>query len=178
MKKLLALISFTFLTSTAYAHPGSNKLVCKSANNSGSNQKVEVLLRRSNTGGWSTPHIEVTIDKKSTIFTTPDENNTYGSTFHNSPLKVITVTAAATYEENTAGGYFSVIAIPATVQAYDIEGKPVKWSLEAEKDECNDSHGKALFQGIIHGQIFNGDEQIIDTQILDCELSYNAGMAC
>ena len=79
-------------------------------------------------------------------------------------------------------GRFEVTAIPATVKSFDADGKPQTWTLEKEKNECFDSNGKATFQGILHGY-FNdtrdgAKSQDIETQILDCELTYNSGMAC
>lgn len=179
MKHLLAFFIFTALSNTAFAHPGGHKLVCQSARNSGSNQKIKISLSRSNATGWFAPTIEMSVENKKFQLTTPDEMNNYGTTFHNSPLKVITVTADVPSEKNANTGYFSVVAIPGSVKAFDSENKPVKWSLKAEKDECNDSSGKANFQGIIHGYLHLENSEIdIDAQILDCELTYNSGMAC
>lgn len=179
MKHLLALFVFTTLSTTAFAHPGSHKLVCQSAKKSGTTQKIAIELRRSNGTGYSNPTIDVTIENKKIELTTPDEMNNYGTTFHNSPLKVITINAEVPYEKNSNTGYFSIVAMPETVKAYDMDNKPVKWSLENEKDECNDSHGRATFQGIFRGHVYeSGSDNLIDTQILDCELTYNSGMAC
>ncbi|MBC7712192.1 MAG: hypothetical protein H7177_02575 [Rhizobacter sp.] len=179
MKQLITLIIFSVLSTAASAHPGGNKLVCKSAKNSGSKQKVELSLSRANGVGWVNPTIEVTVDGKKFQLTTPDEMNNYGTTFHNSPLQTIMVTAEVPYEDNVNAGYFSVVGMPATVKAFDMDGKPVKWSLEAEKDDCNDSNGSATFQGIIHGN-FNVEKTDVnvDAQIMDCVLTYNSGMAC
>ncbi|MGZ3790122.1 MAG: hypothetical protein ACXVLQ_16420 [Bacteriovorax sp.] len=179
MKNLLAFFIFTALSNTAFAHPGGHKLVCQSAKHSGSNQKIEISLSRSNGTGWYAPTIEMSVENKKFKLTTPDDMNNYGTTFHNSPLKVITVTADVPIEKNTNAGYFSVVAIPGSVKAFDTENKPVKWSLKAEKDECNDTNGRATFQGIIHGYLnVDSSDIYIDPQILDCELSYNSGMEC
>lgn len=179
MKHLLAFLIFTALSNTAFAHPGGHKLVCKSAKNSGSTQKIEISLSRSNGTGWFAPTIEMNVENKKFQLTTPDEMNNYGTTFHNSPLKVITVTAEVPFEKNANTGFFSVVAIPASVKAFDIENKPVKWSLKNEKDECNDSNGRATFQAIVHGYLNVDDSETnIGAQVLDCELAYNSGMAC
>jgi hypothetical protein len=179
MKHLIAFFILSALSNTAFAHPGGHKLVCKSAKNSGSKQKIELSLSRSNGLGWYPPTIELNVENKKFQLTTPDEMNYYGSTSHNSPLKVIIVAAEVPFEEKTNTGYFSVVAMPDSVKAFDIENKPVKWSLKAEKEDCNDSNGRATFQGIIHGYLnADGSEINIDTQIMDCELTYNSGMAC
>lgn len=179
MKHLLALFVFTTLSTTAFAHPGGHHLVCQSAKNSGTNQKFAISLSRANGTGWSNPVIDVTINNKKVELTTPDEMNLYGHTFHNSPLKVITVTAEVPFEKNSNTGYLSIVAMPETVKAYDADNNPVKWSLEKEKDECSDANGRATFQAIVHGYIYEGANQSdVDTQILDCELTYNPGMAC
>ena len=179
MKHFLALFALSFISTTAFAHPGGHTLVCKTAKISGSSKNIEISLTRSNGAGWFNPTIEVTVENKKYLLDTPDETNNYGTTFHNSPLKIITLTVEAPFEENTTGGYFSVVAIPKSVKAFDIEGAPVKWSLESEKDDCNDSNGKALFQGIFRGSIQSLDEEVnVDVQIMDCTLTYNSGMAC
>ncbi len=179
MKHLLTFFIFTALSTPAFAHPGGHKLVCQSAKNSGSKQKVQVSLSRANGKGWANPVIEVNVDNKKFELTTPDEMDTYGNTFHNSPLKVVTVTAEVPFDTGITSGHFSVIAIPETVKAFDIDNNPVKWSFEAEKDECNDSNGRATFQGIMRGYLYINEEQTdVDTQIMDCELTYNSGMAC
>ena len=179
MKTLFPLIIFAALSTTAHAHPGGSQLVCKSAKNSGSNQKIELSLRRANGAGWAAPSIDIKVANQKFQLTTPDENNLYGSTFHNSPLKVITVTAFVPSEVGANTGDLSVVAIPETVKAFDYDNNPVKWDLNSEKDECNDSHGRATFQGIIHGLFQVNEKDIqVETQILDCELSYSPGMAC
>lgn len=180
MKLLIPLIIFAAVSNIAHAHSGGNKLVCKSAKNSGSNQKIEILLSRGNTKGFAAPTIELTVDNHKFELTTPDDNNNYGTTFHNSPLKIITITAEVPYEKNANTGDFTVVAIPETVKAFDDQNQPVKkWTLEAEKEGCNDSNGKALFQGYINGYMRADQSDVpLDTQILDCELSYNSGMAC
>lgn len=124
--------------------------------------------------------INIVVNGKEILLNTPDEMGDYGSTFHNSPLKVITVTAEAAYEDNANGGYFSVIAVPETVKAFDIDNQPVIWSMEAEKDECNDTNGRAEFKGILKGFLHTEDQKDIylDTQLMDCELKYNSGMSC
>lgn len=180
MKLLIPLIVFAALSTNAHAHPGGNKLVCKSAKISGSRQKLEILVARANGKGWINPTIELNVDDHKFQLTTPDEDNNYGTTFHNSPLKVITINAEVPEIENTNYGHFTIIAIPKTVKAFDTENKPMKdWDLNAEKEGCHDTNGRATFQGYINGYM-NVENSImsIDTQILDCELSYNSGMAC
>ena len=179
MKHLMTTFIFSLISTAAFAHPGGHQLTCKSAKNSGSKQAIEFLLKRSNGSGWFAPTVEVTTNGKKMLLATPDENNNYGTTFHNSPLKVITVTVEVPYEKNINYGILSVVAIPQTVKAFDNQNKPMKWSLESEKDECNDSNGRATFQAIIHGSVRNNDSAVdVDTQVLDCELTYNSGMAC
>nr|BDT29710.1 hypothetical protein BHI3_31760 [Bacteriovorax sp. HI3] len=174
MKQLLTLLVFGTLSTAAFAHPGSHRLSCHSALNSGAKQDVSVFLTRSNGKGWAAPTIKISLNNKEVVLNTPDDMDNYGSTFHNSPLKVVTVTA-----EVPESGYFSVIAMPETVKAFDIDGNPVKWNFEAEKDECNDTNGSATFKAIINGYIYqDGADDKIETQILDCELTYNSGMAC
>jgi hypothetical protein len=179
MKLLIALSVFATLSTSAFAHPGTNRLVCKSAANSGSTQNVEVHVTRFNSTGWSNPTIELTLGNNKFELTTPDEMDNYGETIHDSPLKVIRVTGAVPYEKDNNNGYFSVTAKPETVKAFDLDGNPVQWSLEAEKDDCYDSNGSSTFQAIIKGLIYSNEKlQLIDTQVLDCELTYNSGMAC
>ncbi len=179
MKLLLACTLFLTFSQAVFAQPGSHKLVCNSAKNSGSVQKIELSLKRANALGLWVPVIEVNVNDKKIEMTTPDDMKSYGTTFHNSPLKVITVTAEVEYDVSANTGFFSVVAIPKSVKAFDIENKPAKWSLEKEKDECHDANGRATFQAIIHGYLHQEkNDVIIDTQILDCELTYNSGSAC
>ena len=180
MKQLSALFIFAIISSSAFAQPGSNTLVCKSAANSHSKQKLEIFLTRSNGIGWFAPTIEVKIDNRKVQLTTPNEKSNYGITFHNSPLKVINVTADVPFKEKENTAFFSLVAIPETVKTFDSENNPVKWTWELEKDECSDANGQAKFQGIFHGQLYldNSERPEIDSQIMDCELSYNSGMAC
>ncbi len=179
MKLLFAIFIFTTLLNNAFANPGSHKLACKSAKNSGANQRIELSLKRSNGARWSAPIIEMSIENKKFQLTTPDESNNYGTTFHNSPLKVITVTAEVPFDQKANTGFFGVVAIPETVKAFDNQNNSVKWSLKAEKEDCYDSNGKALFQGVVHGNVNIDNTEInIDAQVLDCELTYNSGMSC
>lgn len=184
MKLLLSLTALILFSSAALAHPGSSILVCKSATNSGASQKIELLLKRMNGVGWAPPIIELKINNQKYVFSTPSEESNYGNTFHNSPLHVITATADVPFSDNPkevdVSGQLSVIAMPETVKAYDFENKPVSWSLEAEKDECYDTNGSATFQGVIKGYLSPNQTDYInvETQVLDCELSYNSGMAC
>lgn len=179
MKLLIPLIIFAAVSTSAHAHPGGHTLVCKSAKNSGSHQEVEISLHRSNGIGWYAPVIEISIDNQKIALTTPDDASNYGTTFHNSPLKVIVINAEVPYERNANTGGFSIAAIPETVKSFDNQNQPVIWSLKDEKDECNDTNGKATFQGILHGFLRANDSDIdLDAQIMDCELSYNSGMAC
>ena len=171
MKLLIPLIVLATMTN-AHAHPGGSLLTCKS-------QKMEISLKRSNGTGWFAPIIEVTKNNRSYVLHTPEETGNYGVTFHNTPLKVITVTVDVPSIDNINSGDFSIIAMPSTVQSFDYDGKPTKWNLEDEKDECYDSAGSAKFKGIIRGYL-NLDKGVesIETEIMDCELTYNSGMAC
>ncbi|MGZ3694446.1 MAG: hypothetical protein ACXWQO_09695 [Bdellovibrionota bacterium] len=181
MKNVIFALTLALASTTAFASPGSHSLVCKSATNSGSKQKVELNLARVNTYGLAAPTISITVDGKKHVLSTDDEMKMYGETFHNSPLGVITVTGTNENEENAAvRGYFSVVAIPSTVKAYDEKGKRVIWTFKGEQGECYDMAGKAKFKGIVHGYINDGSEPGVelDTQILDCELSYDPGSAC
>lgn len=180
MKQLFALIVFGTLSTTAFAHPGGHKLVCQSAKNSGSKDKVAISLYRSNGKGFFAPIIKVSINQKEILLHTPDDLDNYGTSFYNSPLGSITVSAEVPFEEKTNNGHFKIVAIPKTVKAFDPEGKPVKWSFKAQKEDCYDTNGSATFKAIIDGYIyFEGtDGKQIETQILDCELTYNSGMTC
>ena len=180
MKRLIAILVLSLASTVTMAHPGGHTLTCTSAKNSGSKQVIEVSLARSNRTGWWAPKIQITVDGKQYLLDTPDEMNNYGETINDAPLGVVTVSAdtSANKEAKTYGA-FSVVAIPNTVKAFDEEGKPVSWKFEDEKDGCSYSNGKATFQGILHGYIGQGQQDIdIDTQIMDCELNYNSGMAC
>lgn len=179
MKKLSLILAF--VSTTAFAHPGSHTLVCKSPKNT--KLPITVNIHRANGTGWYEPEMTVTVNDKAYNLTATDLSQDYGETFHNSPLGVIRVTANNYVEADPVVlGSLSVVAIPSTVKAFDYEGKPVKWNLEAEKDECNDTNGKALFKGILHGQVkFTGNESSevsLDGEVLDCELKYNSGMSC
>jgi len=179
MKALLVTMTFMF-TQFALAHSGSNTLTCKSAKNSGSKQMIQLSLSRGNTAGLAAPTISMKVDGQAYTLDTPEDTLSYGETFHNSPLGVVRVTAE-NYNDNAAAirGGFSVVAIPSTVRAFDNQGHPVKWSLKSEKDECNDSNGKATFQGVFHGDLnANKKDVSVEPQILDCELVYDSGMAC
>jgi hypothetical protein len=51
--------------------------------------------------------------------------------------------------------------------------------MKDEKNECYDTNGKATFKGIFHGYLHSNDTPVdLDTQIMDCELTYDSGMAC
>ncbi|MGZ3694447.1 MAG: hypothetical protein ACXWQO_09700 [Bdellovibrionota bacterium] len=180
MKKLITTLALALASTTAFAHPGSNSLSCRSAAKSGSKQKLEVTISRSNALGTFAPVISVTLDGKKYVLTTEDEMKNYGDTFHNAPLGVITVTGSNENEENAqTQGYLSVVGVPSTVKAYSQDGKRVNWTFEGEKDECNDSYGKGIFQGIFHGHLRAKEVYInLDAQIMDCELTYNPGSAC
>lgn len=180
MKILIPVILLAALSGTAHAHPGGHLLVCKSAIDSGSKEAVEISLRRSNGTGWFAPQIDIKIDAKQFRLTTPKENSNYGVTFHNSPLHVITIDAEVPFMSNKKNsGYFSVIAMPNTVKAFDYNNNPVEWSLEAEKEECNDTNGRATFKAIFHGYFHNFSEEVRpEIQVLDCELTYDSGMSC
>ena len=182
MKKLITILALSLAPALAFAHPGGNSLVCKSAKRSGSKQVVEFTLARSNGTGWYPPEFSVTVDGKKTEFKNDDETQSLGETIHNSPLGVILVTADNTGVENAPiYGQFQVTAVPSTVKAYDTDGKLVKWNFNAEKSECYDSNGKATFKGVFKGYIYeNGrsEGQNLDVQVMDCELTYDSGMAC
>jgi hypothetical protein len=182
MKNLIVTFVMTLVSTAALAHTGSHTLTCKSAAKSGSKQIVQFSLRRSNSEKTYHPEYSITINGKKFEFATEDDDRNYGETFHNSPLGVITVTADNYYDENSANtALFSITAIPGTVKAYDTDGKLVKWNLkqEQEEDYCYDRNGKATFKGLLKGSLNTGDKSVpVDTQIMDCELSYNSGMAC
>jgi hypothetical protein len=180
MKLLIPLIVFTALSTNAHAHSGSQRLFCKSAKNSGSKQKLEIFLKRGNAAGMYAPTIKVHVDNKQFVLTTPEDNTNYGSTFHNSPLKVITVTAEVPYAGEGNTGHFTIVAIPETVHAFDFQNEPApKWSIEDQKEGCFDVGGSAKFQGYIEGYLFNDKNHVeVETQILDCTLSYDPGMSC
>lgn len=180
MKLLIPLIVFTALSTNAHAHSGSQRLICKSAKNSGSKQKLEIFLKRGNTAGYAAPTIKVHVDNKHLVLTTPEDTTNYGRTFHNSPLKVITVTAEVPYEGEGNTGSFTIVAIPETVKAFDFQSQPAtKWSIEDQKEGCFDVGGSAKFQGYIEGSLYSGKDHVeVETQILDCTLEYNPGMTC
>lgn len=179
MKHLIIITIFSILSKPVFAHPGSSTLVCKSVDKLGSKTMLEVLVKRANGIGWGSPTVEIKVNGKLTTLSTPDDMNNYGETFHNSPLKVIRVTAIVEQSEGSNYGAFSILAIPQSVKAFDKTGMPVKWSLKAENDECYDVHGKATFKGIIRGFIQNSDSQTqIDAQVMECSLIYNPGMSC
>jgi hypothetical protein len=180
MKNLISTLVLTLVSSAALAHSGSNTLTCKSAAKSGSKQVVEFVLHRANSEHSYAPTYSITIDGKKFEFTTDDDMKNYGETYHDSPLGVITVSADNYYETNSVNtGILRVVAMPNTVKAYDSEGKLVKWSMKEEETDCYDRNGKATFKGLFRGFLNSGDKNIpIDTQIMDCELEYNSGMAC
>lgn len=183
MKKLIPVLMIALTSTAAFAHPGSNTLTCKSARNSGSKQNVQFELHRMNGPGWVSPEFSVSINGKKYEFKPEDETKSYGDTIHNSPLGVIMVTADNSADEAaTISASFNVTAAPSTVKAFDNEGKPVKWTLRSEADECNDSNGKAVFKGVFKGYLLNRQKDSsvlnLDPQIMDCTLSYNSGMAC
>ena len=179
MKHIIIFFLFTILTPPAFAHPGSSTLTCKSQKDFKSKQAIEIFLKRANGLGWGSPIIDVTINKKLTKLSTPDDMSNYGETFHNSPLKVIRVSVAVGESEKSNSGHFSVVAIPESVKAFDQAGNAVKWSLKTENDECYDVHGKAVFKSIIRGYIKESESRTeIEAQILDCTLVYSPGMSC
>jgi hypothetical protein len=180
MKTLIPLIIFTALSTNVHAHLGSQRLFCKSAKNSGSKQKLEIFLKRGNAAGMYAPTIKVHVDNKQFVLTTPEDNSNYGTTFHNSPLKVITVNAEVPYTGEGNTGEFTIVAIPESVQAFDFQHEPAaEWSIEDQKEGCFDVGGSAKFQGYIEGSLFNDKNHVeVETQILDCELSYDPGMSC
>jgi hypothetical protein len=181
MKNLISTLILTLVSSAALAHTGGHTLTCKSAAKSGSKQVVEFVLHRANAERVYAPEYSITINGKKFEFTTDDDMKNYGETYHNSPLGVISVTADNYYEENSVNtAFLRVTAIPASVKTFDSAGKLVKWNFKDEKkDDCYDMNGKATFKGILKGQINSGEKSVpVDTQIMDCELTYNSGMAC
>lgn len=180
MKNLISTLVLTLVSSAAFAHTGGHTLTCKSAAKSGSKQVVAFELHRANDERTWAPTYSITIDAKKYEFTTDDDMKNYGSTYHNSPLGVIVVSADNYYEDNSVNtGLFEITAMPGTVKAYDTDGKLVKWSFKKENEDCYDRNGKAIFKGILKGSLDAGDKNVpVDTQVLDCELTYNSGMAC
>lgn len=179
MRNLILTLSLCFFSTTAFAHPGGHSLVCKSLPNA--KRKLELSLARSNGTGWYPPSFSIAVDGKKHEFTTDDEMKTFGSTFHNSPLGVIVVTAdnSGDDQDGTRFGYFQVVGIPSTVKAYDPQGKRIKWSPELEKDACVDANGKATFKGMIRVEFREGQDSFeLEGEPMNCELTYNSGMAC
>jgi hypothetical protein len=181
MKTLLGSIVILF-SSFALAHPGGHTLTCKSAKKSDAQQSLEISLTRSNGKGWYAPTVTVKADGKKYTLDTPDEMENYGDTFHNAPLGVIRITFE-NYNDNTAltFGGFSIVGIPSTVRAFDYQGHAVRYDFKTHKaeDGCYDTRGTARFQGVVEGQLNSKKKDIsIETQILDCELKYDSGMAC
>lgn len=181
----LAAFSLVLATSTAFAHPGGHGLICKSAAKSGSKQQLTFTLSRSNGTGWAPASFSVTVNGQKTEINTTDEMKSYGETFHNSPLGVIVISANNMEGTMPNEVWATITAVPSTVKAFDSEGKPVKWTFKKEQDECSDANGSAKFKGIIHGTLRTNANQPekatdinLETQIMDCELTYNSGMAC
>lgn len=180
MKFAGTLVAMMVLSTQAFAYPGSHTLVCSSTEGAKDKKQLSLSMLRANDKGWVPPTVSMNIDGKEYQFTTPDELSNYGQTFHNSPLKVITVNFDNS-EENGIIGYFSLTAIPETVTAFDFNKNPVRWNLEEQKELgwCYDSDGSAKFKAIFRGWINAGEgSQEFDSQILDCELTYNSGMGC
>ena len=150
----IALVALTLASTAAFAHPGSNSLKCTSAAKSGSKQVITLAIGRANGTGFAPPSFEVTVNGQKTEIQTSDEMKQYGETLHNSPLGVIAVTAN-NWDDETARDILtvSVMAIPATVKAFDPNGKPVKWSLKREEDSCNEANGRATFKGVMSGYL-------------------------
>jgi hypothetical protein len=173
MKMILITLAVLLGTTSVFAHPGSNNLVCKSAKHSGSRQSIAFELHRSNGTGWFAPTFAVSVDGKEYAFTPPDEMKSYGETIHDYAHGVVVVTAEDFEAGEMNHGRFSVTAIP----------KTIKSSSQGE-GECADSAGQAKFKAIFRGQLRSklsnpkGKRIRLDTQILDCELEYNSGMAC
>jgi hypothetical protein len=179
MKRIIAIALF-FTSTTVFAHPGGHSLTCHSSARSGSKQIVDFKLSRMNGPGWVEPGYEITIDGKTYAYQGTSENFSYGDTFHNSPLGVINITATNA-EENLPenNSFFRITGIPSTVQAFDSDGNKVVWDIKDDQDECYDTNGRAVFQGVIHGWLDDHGNSIeFDTQVLDCELTYDSGMAC
>lgn len=180
MKKIFTAIIITITSTAAFAHSGGHELTCRSAKNSGSHQPIKISLARANTVGLWAPKISIAVKRKKHTLDTQDDMVSYGETFHNSPLGVITVTVS-NRDENTAVvfGGFSIVAIPNSVRAYDPQGRPMKWKFTDEKDDCYDSAGRARFHGIFRGHLKSYGKDIpLETQVLECELTYTSGMAC
>lgn len=182
MKQLIALTLIAFAPLTAFAHSGSNSLSCKSA--AGAKQKIEISLGRSNTDETFGAHYTISLNGQKHEFKDEEELSNLGETIHNSPLGVIMVTANNNRQQNAEKfGSFTVTAIPSTVKAYNAQGKLQRWSMELEKDDCNDANGRARFKGVFKGYLnekVNGEYSpiILEPQVMDCELKYNSGMAC
>lgn len=182
MKTLItAFTMILFYTHAAHAHLGGHTLVCKSPKVA-DKSRVVFTLSRGNAEGYVAPKYSYTKGNKKYEFTTENDMLSFGETIHNSPLGVIRATAYNTSDEQASiKSSFTITAIPATVRAFDENGKPIKWSLELEKNsECYDSNGRANFKAVFSGWIEEGAEKFepVEPQILDCELSYNSGMAC
>lgn len=166
------LVTTLLLAPAAFAHPGTNTLTCTAKNG-----VTAFRLHRFNSTGWMAPLMDVTYQGKTYNFRPEDEENTFGETIHDSPMGIIYVTAGV---RDPQYSNFTVKAIPQTVQAFDMDGNPVKWDLQKANDECSDSNGKAKFQGVFKGymQLDSKTTLDMDAQIMDCELEYNSGMAC
>lgn len=172
---------FIAIISIAAAAPGNQELICKSK----ASQKIELRILRSNVLGLSAPEVEIIDNDKHYILDTPDEMNSYGTSFRNAALGVIVITATNSAEKSAKiTGSFEVVALPSTVKAYDQNGRIKKWNLSDEGKECNDASGKAVFKGLFKGEykttLPNGKitRRKFQPQVLDCELNYNSGSAC
>lgn len=180
MKKIFVTLALSMASTVSFALPGSHELTCRSTKNSGTRQPLKISLARANAVGLWAPKVSITVEGKKHTLDTQDDMVSYGGTFHNSPLGVITVTFS-NYNDNTNAvfGGFSVVAIPNSVRAYDTQGRPVKWTFTNEKDDCHDAAGRARFHGIFRGTLnSHGKDVPLETQVLDCELTYNSGTAC
>lgn len=170
----LVLIPSVLFTNAALAHPGGHTLICSAP----APAKVTSLkMHRSNGMGWYAPIVDITANGKTYNLRPTDEMQNYGTTVHDSPLGIIH--AIFEMSENHVSAYFAVKGIPNTVQAFDTEGKPVKWDINSENDACSDSNGKAKFKGVFSGSVDSNDAtDEMPAQIMDCELVYDSGMAC
>lgn len=181
MKTAIATL-ITLAATAAIAHPGGNSLVCKSSANSGGKQKLALEIDRSNGVGWYAPTIKLTVDGKLYDFSQQDEMKQYGETEHDSPLGVIIVTADTEETQDKNRVSLNITALPQTVKTYDGEGKLQKWSFKKAGEECYDTDAKAKFKAIIRGHmdLDNPGSSFapVDTEILDCTLTYDPGMAC
>ena len=184
--KIGALITFCLLATagTAFAIPGGSNLICDTAANSTSKQKIHLEVHRVNSVGDLAPAIEFSLNNKKYPILTPNINKQYGETIHDAVLGVVVVTADTTSTNQKNKIRVQVMAIPGTVKAFNSNGTPAKWDLADEDGgECIDGYGKANFQGVFTGTLETAPSTDnswvpLDNQIMDCTIDYNTGSAC